>query len=338
MLFENIHDFGEHVDRVGALHLDHLTSAINDAEANDLTAILGPTLYSDLLSAYVASMADTAVELDAKYASLLPKARAVVAPTALAEAAPGLAITVSDGGLQRQENDQRKTLYQYQQADFIDAMRRKADRATDKLYAFLEENIADYDSWSASQQFTSYRSVLIKTGTEFNAIFRSNTPYWLYYSLRPYMLQVQQIDFANILGSTTAQAIITKATAAEPNYTPEETILVDHLRKLLAYKSLVYGLPFINARIDETGVSVVSSSTFSTRDKDSKRGNTPDTNLALLLSRLDAQVQLWVNTITAYMEATASTTVFPDYYAWKHPVTAAQDTTNYVDGEAYFSF
>lgn len=311
--------------------LASLRSTIEFIENNHIVAILGQELFNTLELNYQ----DTTNEDDLSDADafLLDKVRKVIGPLLCYYYAPKADVQLTDSGVQRIETTTNKTAYQYQNTNFAQANLKEGEACSEQLIEFLEQYQESYPLWVASQAFTKYRSLFIKSGKEFDSLYASHTPYRNFYAIRSKMFDVEEINIRDTLGSEMYDAIKVRDITADPNYTNKEKQLLQRVKKAIAYLSVAFSLPMLNVRIDSNGLSVVASSTFSQNEKENTRAGADDNARIELMKSCMASGAVWINNTIAFIKENQET--FP---TWKGFAVQATITGTSINTELTGSF
>jgi hypothetical protein len=239
---------------------------IRQVEEAELVSIVGNTLYNSLNNAYTAAANES--DLTDEQQALLDRCRMVIAPYVSYYYAPKAEIQLSDSGPRRAETAQVKTAYGYQVVNFREQKLREAEKAAESLLLFLETNKATYTDWLTSPEFADYRSLFIKTGTEFNIYFRSASPYRNYWAWRYKMYDVEEQTIKTALGDDLYDHLKETDADADGTFTDAEKTLLTKLKKAIAYFTVAFAVPFSSIRFDANGITVASAnSTVDNKDQ-----------------------------------------------------------------------
>lgn len=284
---------------------------IKMVEQQHIIPFIGKELYKTLNDAYT-SAADEALE-DEKLIPLLDMCRSVIGPMVCYYYAPKAEVQLSGAGAQRQESDTNKTAYQNQVVNYREQLLREGEMATELLLQFLEENKADYPDWQASDAFKDYRSLFIKSGGEFDKLFTSASPYRNYWAMRSQMLDVEQNNIRRTIGDDLFTYLKDKDQDPAGTFTDAEKDLLFKVKKVTAYLTVCFSIPFLNVKIDANGISVISPNAVQ-NDALSKRQAAADNMLDVLIKKCEAAAESWTNNLTQYLNDN-----IPDFPGW--PVT-----------------
>lgn len=327
MLFKDTNKLLEYAQINGTVNFPAVKSTIQMVEEEYLLPIVGKSQYDDLNDAYKTAVDESA--LSAPQKKLLEKCRAVVGPYFTYLYAQGADVQVSDGGIRRSETANVKTAYQYQVRQFLDHMLHLGGISTEALIRFLEENKSDYTMWSASDEFTQYRSTFIKSGREFNQFFSSATPYRNYIAMRPKMVDVEMNAIQPLLGDTLYQSLKTKD-QADQDFTAAEKELLVRIKYAIAALTVAHSVPVLNVRIDAAGLSLISQTPSSTSDAVSSRSNADANAINHFIQSTENSGRQWMEAAKKYMKAHPA-----DFTTWPGNMGTSNETkakTHHVHG------
>jgi hypothetical protein len=313
MLFKATPDIQPYSEVNTAVNFDSLKSSITAAEHEFIVPVIGLTLYNVLNAAYTAVAAET--DLSLVNQALLNAVRMALAPYTMMVYANKAELQFGDGGLRRQETANAKTAFQYQTRNLKDQLKKEGDRGTEMLLSFLEINATDYPQWTASEEFAFYRSLFIKTGTEFNKYYITQSPQRNYLALRAVMKDVEDLVIKKSIGIELFTDLKTKTTAVVPAVlSTEESALLEILKKAIANFTIARGIHLLAARIDEFGITVTSPATFASQDELSKRAGAANAQINGLASSAYNTGSEYLAEAIAYLVKYASGSVLIPWY------------------------
>jgi hypothetical protein len=148
------------------------------------------------------------------------------------------------------------------------------------LLRFLWENKTDYPAWTSSDEYASFNSLIIKTGTDFDAHYKLWQPLRTYYSLKILIDEVQEDFLKPAIGDDLLAYFI----AAE-NLDEDEKKLLKLLKKAAAYKTIKKAAEHYSVRFDSSGFSVLSQGGDS---ENSETAGRSETDLSLFENKISA--------------------------------------------------
>lgn len=310
MLFKTSNTLKEFAQLAGELDLSSIRITMEGVEEKYLRPVLGATLLNSLQTAYKAAANDAAFTGAANIA-LLDMCRRVTAPFFCYHFAPKTDVQVSDAGVQRTETATNKTAYQYQNTAYRTANYEQGEEAIEKLIEFLENNKANYSSWVDSAEFKQYRSLFIKTAADFNYQYPSHTPYRNFWAMRPKMVDVESLIIRKFLGTTIFAALKAKDQLSAPGFTDKEKLLLEYIKKITAYHTVAFALPFLNVKIEANGLSVIAALNYSSNDSEKLRGGAMNKNISDLVEHCNYNAKMWMDECTVFIKENAT-----DFATW----------------------
>ena len=323
MLFKDTTKLLEYAQLTSAVNFIGLKPTLRIVETAHILPVLGNTLYSNLNNAYALITNETS--LSTADQNLLDACRAVIGPYLAYYYAPKAEVKLSDSGLQRTETANAKTAFQYQGANFREALLREGEACTEYLLQFLDDNKEAYPDWTESSAFAAYRSLFIKTGGEFNQLFPSASPYRNYWAMRAKMLQVEEQNIRTAIGSALFDHL--KAVDLSPSlaFTDQEKKLMEKLKGAIANFTVAFSIPLLSVRVDANGITVMNLGPRTSRDQEAARTNAGANEFNHLIQTCNDAGAAWLKDAIKFLNDNASD--FPDW-------SMATETTDDLCGNA----
>lgn len=161
---------------------------------------------------------------------------------------------ITDSGIRSTESTNMPRVFGWQFKELRNTLQSKAFDATEVLLRFLQENLADYPEWASSDEYASFNSFIIKTGTDFDAHYKLWQPLRTYYSLKNLIDEVQEDFLKPGIGEDLLQYFVEADMAAD-----EERSILKMLKKAAAYKTIKKSTEHYNVRFDSNGFTVIAS-------------------------------------------------------------------------------
>lgn len=321
MLFKTNATLLQFAELASDIQFNSVRSTINLVEQQHIAPILGNTLFNSLNQAYTAAADESALTDVEK--TLLEKCRFVIGPLVCYYYLPKAEVKLGGAGAQRIESDSNKTAYQNQVINFREQMLREGGMATETLLQFLDENKDDYPDWLTSTGYQDYKDLFIKSGSEFQGLFSSHSPYRNYMAMRGHMKDVEQNSIRTLLGDQLFNHLKEIDQSADPSFSETEKDLLQKVKKVIAYLTVATSIPFLNVRVDINGLTVMNS-TSAQNDQQAKRSAASDKALDALINACNAAAKSWINNVTTFLEDNAA--AFADYLP--QPAAADEDPRN----------
>lgn len=309
MLFKSTAELQQYTEVNSHVNFASLQASIRRAEKELLVPVFGIPFLNDIDGKY---NADT---LSSAETNLLKAMQAALAPFAMLLYIPKADVSVTDGGVRRMETEMAKTAFQYQVTSLKKAYEEETASALEYLIEYLELNKADFPVWTASEAFLKYRGLFIKTGGQFNEYFTTAAPWRNFLFLRPLMADIEQTLIKVQLGDAFFAALKEKEKTVLPLYSADEQQLLELVKKVIAYKTIAEAIARQVVRIDGTGISIISAG--GSNDAESVRGGVSDNQLSHLRTTTLSWAETWLSKLSKFLQAKASTIVFPEYYTWQ---------------------
>ncbi|HVZ96419.1 MAG TPA: DUF6712 family protein [Chitinophagaceae bacterium] len=319
MLFKTKEKLLEYAELTASINFASVQATIRFVETNHIIPFTGQELYSSLNTNYTAAADESTLSASDK--NLLDQCRLVIGPMVCYYYIAKAEIKVGDAGALRNETNSQKTAFQNQVLNYREQNLREAEMAIEQLLQFLDANKTSYPAWQTSSAFTSYKSLFIKSGGEFAQLFPSQSPYRNYWAMRSKMLDVEENDIRTLVGDTIYNNLKAKDQAVVTTFTDNENELIKKLKRVSAYLTVAFSIPFLNVRIDTNGITVMSPSGRAQNDELAKRGSAADPALNLIIEKCQDSARAWSNNVVKYLDEHAS-----DFDGW--PLTTQNITCN----------
>jgi hypothetical protein len=160
---------------------------------------------------------------------------------------------ITDSGIRSTESANMPRVFGWQFNELRNTLLQKAFDATEVLLKFLFENKADYTAWTDSAEYALINSLLIKTGTDFDAHYKLWQPMRTYYSLKALIDEIQE----DLLLPAIGQDLLTYFIEEEITEDDEKKIL-KLLKKATAYYTIKKAAEHYSVRFDSQGFTIVN--------------------------------------------------------------------------------
>lgn len=135
---------------------------------------------------------------------------------------------IGDSGVKRQDSEQAKNPYKYQEQSLKDGWKNKGFDALDKLLLFLEKNITDFEDFKESDYYTESINSIVRNTLEVNNYYTINNSRLIFLRLKPHFRVIEDTIISPRLGSEFYDVFkeeITKDTVA-PEYEKLRLLLI----------------------------------------------------------------------------------------------------------------
>ena len=309
MLFKTTVRLVSYANLASTVNFSNVSPTIRTVEEQHIIPLLGKDLYTALNTAYAAAAADES-DLSATNKALLEMVRNVVGPLVCYYYAPLAEVIVGDSGVHRMETATNHTAYQNQVLNYRQTNLDQSENATEQLLQFLEDKKADYPDWQTGDGFADYRSLFIKTGTEFKKLYPSHSPCRNYFAMRPRMKDVEENGIKKLLGDDLYTSL--KETDQDPDgvFTAIEKDLVFKIKKAVAYLTVAEAIPFLNVRIDTNGLTVKSQARAQ-NDEVASRTAASERAISNYIDACKSAARDWINSIQDWIDTNTTNEAIP---------------------------
>ncbi|MDR2086007.1 MAG: hypothetical protein LBP72_02410 [Dysgonamonadaceae bacterium] len=107
-----------------------------------------------------------------------------------------LNVMIADSGFKRQESEDTRTPYKYQERQLRTGWKTKGFNALDDLLAFLEKNSDDYPEYKNSDNYTESRRYIVQNAAQVNEYYFINHSRLTYLRLQPHFKIIEETILA----------------------------------------------------------------------------------------------------------------------------------------------
>lgn len=286
---------------------------VENAQEQYLVKVLGEELLDELITQYEATA------LTAENQKLWLKAIKVVGPLAKYLMTPESADKISNLGVTVSQSDNNIPSSDIGIYHLRTSLLNSGYNAIDTLYKFLYKNKTDYPLWTASDAFIDFKKHFISTAEQFNLYVVINQSSWIFYQLSAYMNDVESRYIMSAISEELFDDL--KEKWADESFSTEEKKLHKLLCQCIAQYTYALGLksPFVRQEIQN--VIAARSAGYSTKSFSKE-------DYAQIINEHEALAKATLNDAVAYLNKTASDTVFPLWFTgtlYKSPVDKATE-------------
>lgn len=271
--------------------------SIQKAEESYIKKVIGSAVYARLTDASPTADAIALKEIVCQ----------ALAPLAYYLHMPLLNVRAGDKGLTTSYNQNTEQARKWMVDDMRNQLLIDGYNAVDRLYAYLEANTtADwYNDWKASSGYTSYKALFVNRAEVMQQHVNINGNRWLFQQLLPGLQKIESFYIEPTLGYNFFTYLKTEFEAG--TLSPQEETAVSKIQQivsLIAYAEALCNPFFINEYV------IVTAS----RSDDLRKGSTDYKQYKEISDREMNAANGLLNSLKAYLNKTASPTVFTDYY------------------------
>lgn len=267
MLLEKIEDVREVISISDATSFDRLFPHIFNAEQKYLFPLIGSELYAVLTEFYnnpdsdLLTRSDMNPDFNADFyikvedqniakARLLYIIQQAIIHLAFYEGFDLLNAYVSDSGFKRQEGDNFKSLFKYQEDNIRNYYKENGLNGLDRVLNFLEVNLSHFTEFT--DVYSAQKGKIIPNARVFNGIYNIHNSNIIYLRLIQHMKTVEELQLTPVLGKSNMETIYEGLKASE---VPEKVVkILPYLRNVVAWFSVVMLIEESGADITDKGL------------------------------------------------------------------------------------
>ena len=220
------------------------------AEAKYLVPLIGWTTYDNINGKINANPAE---DLSDQETALLVYLRRVSALYTYYDDLGTDNAKITDSGIRSTESANMPRVFGWQFKELKNTLLQKAFDATEVLLRFLFEHKDDYLDWVGSEEYASFKSLIIKTGTDFDNHYKLWQPMRTYYSLKVLIDEVQEDFIKPAIGKGLMEFFV------EADVNDDEKEILKLIKKAIAYKTIKKAAEHYNVRFDSNGFTIMGS-------------------------------------------------------------------------------
>lgn len=279
---------------------DRLSVAVSDAEDLFIIPAIGKTFYDQLNSQYAANVFTGA---NALVLPILQKALANYTVYLDIQTRIGV---VGDAGYVENTSEKTTQARQWVQNQALENTFYKADKFLNDALIYME-GAGSFSLWIASENYTVFKELFFSTATEFNRYEQISESRNTFLAMRPYMTFCEN----RYIEQAISPALFTnlKVKYKANTLTSGDKILLDYIRRTLAYFTIYESIPNLNVSMTGTGLRVIT-----TNDALTQKLKADDKAITEKMKSAKAKAESSLTELVRYLEATATVSVFPEFY------------------------
>ncbi|MEM7551719.1 MAG: DUF6712 family protein [Bacteroidota bacterium] len=311
IVFLNTAEFKQYVSIDAETKFTTLKGFIEEAAEDFIIELVGNAEYTALFNEYNLGSGTPA---SLKYQNLLAYVQRPLAFYTMYLAQPELAVNVGDSGITEYVGEDRAAAPKYKQDSLRFSYLDRADKAAEKLLAFLEKHATTYTDWAASDANTQLEGLIVPTASVADEHIDINGSRRIFKRLKKRIKDIEGRMVPRLI-STAEHNTLTSAIKTD-NLSTEQRVLIDRLRPIISKKALFETLPSMKVVVGPGGITVYSSSdgvvTKSAASKDELEMlkyslKDSDTGYMKLIDELQEFLELNADNYAGYKESTAFT-------------------------------
>ena len=164
---------------------------------------------------------------------------------------------INDSGFHRVEDEQTKSLFNYQERSLKDYFKNTGHDTLDVILEYLEDNIDEtiFSTWKDSDACTLHRKYFINSAKEFSEIYDIDKSRLVFLNLVPYMKSVEDKEIAGITGDALVDKLKTLIKDGTLSDTGNEVYakLLPYIQNVSAHYTILYALGRMGLQFTDKG-------------------------------------------------------------------------------------
>lgn len=195
-----------------ALTFRTVHTALQNAFGLFIRPLVGDNVVAKLQEIYdaVLDISEIKEDTDSKDIKLLYYAQRANAFLAFWYDYDEMQVLIADSGVKRQESENVKMPYKYQELSLKNGFKQKGFDALDNLIAFLELNLTDYPDYKESDNYTQTLDSIVRNAKEVNTYHEINSSRLVYLRLKPNIRIIEDTLIAPRIGYTLYEVLKAK--------------------------------------------------------------------------------------------------------------------------------
>ncbi len=292
------------------------------AQKKHIVPILGKALYT-----IVETEAKTLPEEPSELLRLVLRA---TIPLAYFNDLAMVATQITDNGVGITSGANFQNAPRWQYLELKKTLEDKGCAALEELLIFLNEELPETITWTVPDNY----DLLLNTGKTFNQYYPIAQPYRTFESLRPLAKAIETDLILPILGQEFFDTLRTNETPS----TLEKQVL-QLTKKAIAYLTIKLAAELLPVNISADGFTVAL--THNSDQPNQGQQQASENQMSALVNSCDAQGKGYLSTLTDLINAKASETVLPIYFAsecYKAPMVPTEITKSEEGNDGYLQW
>lgn len=246
MLINTIAELANYIDVNQNIEWRTMERHIVKAEQQILLPIIGQAQYNDLVGATTPTVNQLA---------LIDKCRWVIAVAAMWYALPSLNVMVSDMGVMQNRSSENTatSATQWSYRELRNQYHNDIQVFAEQLYYFLQMERANFPFWSGSAADSEYNELLLRNNKELGSYLNTADSVRTFVGLVPFIRTATVNTIVPVVGQSTVDNMVLDL---QNNTAATDPILLDYVRRALAWQAFYDALPFINIMTGTTSITI----------------------------------------------------------------------------------
>lgn len=309
MLLNTITEIQNHLVIGNGTDFNRVKPHISNAETAYMRPLLGSDMFDELQEFYdeLPSANDELTEVQEAMKELLGKVQKSIIHLAYWMGFAVLNAHISDGGFKRSESATVKSLLKSQEDDLKEYFKDAGFNAMDEVLEYIELNIAHFNEYKLSPNWSIFKSAFIPDTKIFNAIIDIKSSRLTFLRLKSYSVLVEDMEIRPILGTVIFEEVKAAMVLDEP--VAKVSALLNYIRKPIAYLSTAMLMEESGADLTEKGLYFESTTATTISGKNKQPANAD--RIAQLASSYRNNGNSYLDQLKSYLAANA--TDWPTY-------------------------
>jgi len=290
MLFNTVEELKACLSTVHKSQATSLLTFVATAEALHLAPSLGAGLVYQLGNL-------PATGAPAHLVALREQLRPALAYYVVLEAAPLLAVSLNDQGVNEASAAGAAPSRQWVYNNFIEAASSTADKLLDLALAWLDDNAADYVQELNSKEYRSRSRLLIANAAQLGLYLATGYSRRFFLALLPTLRQVEEFEINDLLGEQLLEDLRDGLESGLPPSAATKQLL-GLVRPVLAHRALAQGILSLSVALTGTTLRLLSDN-----EAVRQRLAADEKAISNLSQQATANADKWQAKLAAYLDA-----------------------------------
>jgi hypothetical protein len=289
MLFTTVEELKACLSSVHKSQATSLLTFVATAELLHLAPSLGEGLVQQLGN-------QPATGAPVHLVALRERLRPALAHYVVLEAAPLLAVSMNDLGVNEQQAAGAAPTRQWVYNNFIEAASATADKLLDLALAWLDDHADEYADELDSKEYRSRKSLLIANAAQLGAYLATAYSRRFFLALLPTLRQVEEFEISDLLGEELLEELRDGLqSGAKPSAATVK--LLGLVRPLLAHRALAQGILSMSVALTGTTLRLLSDN-----EAVRQRLAADEKAISALSQQATANADRWQAKLAAYLD------------------------------------
>lgn len=280
---------------------------IGAAEQEFLLPIIGDDLYDTLLAYATDDDAEDSAPLD----SLLLLCRRVIAPAAISRDLFLVQGQITDNGITIMESENTRKAFKWEFNGVQEVLLARAYAAQENLIVYLRKNGEVHTDWETSPYNDPEGFVIIRDGSELSGVLSLQQPHRCFMALKPLFSTIAETTLKDMMSEEQYYALNSKI--LDDSLSEEEEYLVKKLRLACGQLVMAKAVSVLNIKFGTGGFTVADK--YAKEGVDEARAAADNFKETQFKEEMTNTGNALLKQAKEYMNAKASDSVFPEYFA-----------------------